>query len=209
MIFSGHYDAWREARINKILSIFGKDYFKDKTLLELGCGLGDIGRYFQTLGARVTFAEGRLEHVKEMKKRYNIDAIELDQDVEWDLNKKFDVVLHTGVLYHLLNWKTDLKCTLAHGDVVILETEVANRTDKNFVYSHRENSKAYDQSLHGPAVKIPAAAIEHELSKQGAEFKRYDDSDLNAGDHTYDWIVDDAGPAWKPARYRRFWVVQT
>jgi hypothetical protein len=43
MSFKGHYNNWRKTRIDKILSIFDKEFFKGKTVLELGAGHGDFG----------------------------------------------------------------------------------------------------------------------------------------------------------------------
>ena len=207
--FVGYYDSWRHTRIKKIVTLFGgEEFFKDKTMLELGCGYGDIGAYFKNIGAIVTLAEGRQEHVDEIKKRHkDIEVIQLDQDAHWNLNRKFDIIIHMGVLYHLKNWRQDLKCTLNHSDLLVLETEVANRSAIDFEMIISENSKNYDQSLHGEAARASAACIEKELQDLGGECRRYDDIDLNAAGHTYDWEVDDNGPTWKPAIFRRFWTV--
>jgi hypothetical protein len=35
--FEQHYVEWREKRIAKIEKIFGQDFFKNKTILEVGC----------------------------------------------------------------------------------------------------------------------------------------------------------------------------
>ena len=55
----GNYIEWRRTRIEKVESLFGKDFFKGKKMLELGCAMGHTGRHFEELGATVTFAEGR------------------------------------------------------------------------------------------------------------------------------------------------------
>ena len=60
--FAGHYDKWRLVRINKVLELFGVDYFKGKKILELGAGHGDMGAFFCELGANVLCLEGRLEN---------------------------------------------------------------------------------------------------------------------------------------------------
>lgn len=209
--FSGHYTAWQKSRIDKIVSIFSREYFVGRTVLELGCGYGDIGAAFRDMGAFVTLADGRPEYVTKIRARHKgIEVIRLDQDGYWDLDRKFDVILHMGVLYHLRNWQSDLQSTLNHSGLVILETEVANRSSPDF--SIRLVEDGYDQALHRVASRVSAANIERELGFLGVSFTRYDDSDLNAiagsRSHTYDWVVDDSGPEWRPALYRRFWTVR-
>ena len=49
----------------------------------------------------------------------------LTSDIFFKSNKKkFDLILHLGTLYHVENWRNDLKCALRHGDLMILETMV-------------------------------------------------------------------------------------
>ena len=107
----GNYIEWRRTRIEKVESLFGKDFFKGKKMLELGCAMGHTGRHFEELGATVTFAEGRPEIVETIDK-INPDSkiIQLDQEHEWDLGERFDIIIHWGVLYHLDHWKEDLAC---------------------------------------------------------------------------------------------------
>lgn len=205
--FAGHYIGWREARINKIIKLFGEEYFKNKTLLELGCGFGDIGLFFQSLGADVLLSDGRKKHLEIVRKLNNVATICIDQDELWNLRKRFDVILHMGVLYHLENWQQDLECTLNHGNLVVLESEVANRSDPDFSLNRLE-VRSYDQALNGVAYRVSASNIEKELTNLGASFERYDDKDLNSGMHTYNWKVNDKGPVWEPAVFRRFWIVK-
>ena len=48
-MFNDHYIDWRIKRISKILELYDKDFFNNKSILELGCGLGDIGKEFISL----------------------------------------------------------------------------------------------------------------------------------------------------------------
>ena len=207
--FEGHYLKWRETRINKIIKLSGgEDKFKDMTVLELGCGYGDIGMHFSKLGANVTLAEGREEHVRLLKQRYtDAKVLRIDQDHEWDVDETFDVIIHMGVLYHLFNWEDEIRRVLTKGKIIFLETEVANRSSDSFDMVVEEDKKRYDSSLHGPSKRASAAYIEKILKDCGASFQRYDDSDLNAAGHKYDWVVDDNGAAWTAAANRRFWKI--
>ena len=203
--FERHYDDWRKKRIDKIISLFGYDYFKGKTLLEIGCGYADIGSHFHKIGAKVTSTDGRKEHIDEVKIRHpELESFVLDVDCEWDLNRKFDIIIHFGVLYHLSNWKENLKATLNHSNLVIFETEVANSDDIDGFYAHRE--AGYDQSLHNYGVRPSAKYIESVLTELGASYTRYDDGDLNSGFHKYNWSVDATKPLFTVGQ-RRFWII--
>jgi SAM-dependent methyltransferase len=214
--FQHHYVHWRKVRIDKIEQIFGKEFFKDKTVLELACGYGDIGKYFkENLQSNVTFAEGREEHFPYI--RGNIpgcNILHINQENHWELETKYDVIIHFGVMYHLDNWKQDLECTLRHSDLIILETEVADTDDPTFEQKFVD-PVSYDQAM-GPkllATRPSAAYIESVFTENGFSFVRYDDTDLDSGVHNYSWKVTETAKAHKTERFsgfgkRRFWIVR-
>jgi len=211
--FDGHYDDWRQTRYDKIISLFGADYFSGKTMLELGCGLGKLGMMFDKLGTKVTFTDGRPEHLDNFSKLYGkhhkYETIVMDQDGKWDLERKFDIVLHTGVLYHLKNWQQDLAQAVKHTkSVMILETEVANSSDDSYEFK-QEEMPYYDQALNGIGIRPSAAFIEKYLTSLGVAFTRYDDSDLNTTYHKYDWPVFSGHVGeFAGGKNRRFWIVR-
>ena len=90
-LFEGIYEGWRSRRIEKILQVFDKNFFKGKTVLELGCGFGHIGKHFtEKFGAIVTLAEGDPAFIEDIKDNNRTsEVIVLDQDKPWDLKKKF------------------------------------------------------------------------------------------------------------------------
>ena len=212
--FMDHYRTWRPTRIRKIENLFPPETFKNKTILEVGCGYGDIGKYFiEKYNSIVTFTEGREEHISYIKEN-NPDSIVILQnhDTNWNLNKKFDVLIHFGLLYHLNNWQNDLICSMNHSDLILLESEIAdsNDVDGHFVVSE---GIGYDQSLTTIAVRPSASNVERVIRENGFEFIRYDDSDLNDGYHVYDWKVTGAADATGKGRgegiaTRRFWVIR-
>ena len=204
MRFEGHYAGWRQSRISKIEKIFGKLFFQNKSILELGAGFGHIGEHFQSLGSRVSFAEGREENVLILKQKFN-DVYHLNQNDQWNLNKKFDIVIHWGVLYHLDNWKQDLICALNHSKILLLESEVSDSDDPTFEIKVNEHTE-YDQSVNGIGSRPSAQNIENAIINLGFTFQRYDDSDLNYDFHVYDWSVTNSN-TWRHG-LRRFWIVQ-
>jgi 2-polyprenyl-3-methyl-5-hydroxy-6-metoxy-1,4-benzoquinol methylase len=102
-LFSDHYEYWRAKRVVAIVEYYGQEWFKGKKILELGCGFGDIGKVFKSLGAEVVFAEGRKENCEVLMRKFPNDRIyQINLENEWPFQKeRFDLILHMGVLYHL------------------------------------------------------------------------------------------------------------
>ena len=93
--FGGFYNEWRVKRVNKLVSLLGMDWFKDKKVLELGCAFGNIGFYLESLGANVTFSDGRQEVLNVVLKKDPLaKVILIDEDTDWELNDKFDLIIH-------------------------------------------------------------------------------------------------------------------
>jgi SAM-dependent methyltransferase len=216
--FNLYYDDWQKNRINKIEQIFGKEYFKDKTILEVACGYGDIGKYFrENLGSNVTFAEGRKEHLPFiMENNPGSKVIELNQENLWDLGEKFDIVIHFGVTYHLDNWKQDFECAMNHAkSVMIYETEIADSKNPFGEFKFKDID-GYDQALSESKIctRPSAAYVENEIQRLGGTFVRYDDADLNANIHTYSWELSgaaDTNPDYNRSSgvgMRRFWSIK-
>jgi 2-polyprenyl-3-methyl-5-hydroxy-6-metoxy-1,4-benzoquinol methylase len=104
--FQEHYIEWRTNRFNTIVNYYGKEWFKNKNILELGCGYADFGNLFCKLGSNVTSTDIRKKHLKIAKKKYpQITTVECDLDNEWLFDEYYDLILNTEVLYHLKNYK--------------------------------------------------------------------------------------------------------
>lgn len=206
--FVGHYLSWRKARIQKLVSILGKGWFKGKTVLEMACGYGHIGREIQAFGATVSFADGDPEHVK-MAAELNADIpgsefIVIDQDKPWHFPKRFDLLIYWGILYHLNDWRADLKRAIRHGDIIALETEVM---DSENIQELKVDENWYDGAKNGIGTRPSAAAVEDFIRKNGFEFTRYDDQDLDAEYHCYSWKPGICPGQWKDG-LRRFWILR-
>lgn len=119
------YDKFQKNRLDRIFSLLGKEWFEGKDILELGAAHGDIGSKLIELGSDVSFSDIRKEFLKEILKKHphsNTNIYKIDQNLPYDLNKTFDLILHLGVLYHLENWEEDLKNALNHTNLLILES---------------------------------------------------------------------------------------
>lgn len=216
--FGGSYNRWRETRISKLEQMFGREWFKGKRILELACAYGNLGLYLKTLGADVTFADARQEHLDVVKQKdSSARTILLDQDTNWNLNERFDLVLHFGVLYHLQNWIQDLESTVKHSNLIILESAVAN-TSYSFHYHLPEESEGGQNAFNGIGSLPSATNIEFELQRLKCKFQRHDDPSLNTNHYKYDWTAEPNNlegievKSFEDAPLyggRRFWVIET
>lgn len=223
--FGEFYNEWRVKRVAKLERIFGCEWFKGKKVLEVGCGFGNIGLYLEALGAEVTFSDGRQAVLDVVKsKSANARTLLIDQDSDWQIDDRFDLIVHFGVLYNLNHWQRDLHKALQHAKYVALETAV-NKYVNDVEFKIKEFS--YSHEFHGALNKVgslpSASIIEAVIKEAGAVYKRYDDSDLNAGESMYydkqatvkgirttsdDIYIN----AWADGRVyggRKFWVIET
>lgn len=205
-----HYIAWRKSRINKLDQIFGKEFFRGKRVLEVGAGFGLIGKHLREYwGADVVFTEAR-EHLVNTIRMMNpkAEVHMIDHENLWDLHQKFDFIIHWGLLYHLDNWKQDLFCTAAHlkpTGILSLESEILDRFGE-VEEKLSEPTNEDDQAVGGLGTQMSAGVVENILRSLKLSYKRYDDSDLNADFHHYDWKESDSGKS--RSGQRRFWIAK-
>lgn len=99
--------------------IHGRYVFQSKTLLELGAGHGQIGNAFHTLGAMVTSSDARKEYVENIKQAYpHLETVALDADKD-TIPKKYDIIVHWGLLYHLAEIEEHLEDVSKKCDICI------------------------------------------------------------------------------------------
>ena len=201
-MFDEHYIGWRNSRISTIKKYISPDYFKSKTLLELGCGYADIGNTFYELGAIVTSGDARIEHLDIVKIKYpHIKRLHIDCDND-DIKEKYDIILHWGLLYHLNEIEIHLEKISKKCDILLLETEVSDSDNKEFYIPIDENG--YDQAFNGKGVRPSPYYVENILEKNGFQFKLIKDPMLNSYFHCYDWDISNSKTC--RAGLRRFWI---
>jgi len=204
MWFQGHYNDWRNSRMNGIKKFISPYYFKSKTLLELGCGHADIGNMFYELGAIVTSSDARKEHLEIVKQKYpNIKTLLIDCDNDI-IKEKYDIILHWGLLYHLNDIKIHLENVSQKCDVLLLETMVSDSDDKQFIQSINEKED-YDQAYNNnKGIRPSESYVEYFLEKNGFQFKLFKDPILNSDRHCYDWVITNSKRSQDGLR--RFWI---
>lgn len=208
-MFDEHYVGWRENRINTTINSLAEGFFNNKSVLEIGCGYGYIGNYFQThYDCHVTCSEGREEHIQVIKQKIASGEFSDKLTVRKDnceepfvFEKRYDVLIHWGLLYHISNIERHLKDILKNVDCVLLETEVCDSLD-DVCFSVRE--EGYDQSMHMQGSRPSPRYVERLLEENGFEHQMLKLGSLNYMFHTYDWEHTNCNQ-WGHG-LRRFWV---
>jgi ubiquinone/menaquinone biosynthesis C-methylase UbiE len=211
--FNDHYVAWRKSRIDVTVQHYGSIFFKDKTLLEIGCGWGDTGNIFSKYGSIVTVSDARKEHVERAARRYpHLTAKVVDaESTEWQYDQNFDVIIHWGVLYHLKNPAENLELFAKHCKHLVLETEVSDSNDPDNIIFREENTDfetgGWGMAYSGIGCLPSYAWVERELSKN-YEWTRLDRPErANAEFHHYDWKRTNSN-GWKSGQ-RAFWFCKS
>lgn len=211
-MFDDHYIAWRQSRINTTLKYLQPSFWSTLNLLEIGCGYADVSNelFKRHLGLHsFTASEGSGDHVREMKKRQTkgtlaneINVFQHDCDQPWNPNNgSFDIIIHWGLLYHLKDPDSHLSDLLKYTKYMILETEVCDSDEPICKNTHEGG---YDQALNGVGSRPSPVYIENVFKKNGFNFKRIDDAELNSSFHVYDWTPKNDGSYRNGIR--RFWI---
>jgi SAM-dependent methyltransferase len=199
--FLGHYSAWRTHRLSVLMGLWRREHFRQAKVLELACGHGDIGAFFLSLGADVTFVDARAEHLDVVRSRYPGAATVLhdaNQPLLPPNGTGYDFVIHMGLLYHLrpdaVAGSIANACSL--GRHIVLETEVCDSDDPALIIETRE--AGFDQAVDGVGSRPSSACIERVLNECGVRWARHDDARLNTEFHLYDWKPLNNGRYFEP-----------
>lgn len=177
-------------------------YFASKPLLEVGCGYADVGAMFYELGADVTSSDAREEHLKTAAQNYpHLKLLRIDADRD-QIEGKYDVIVHWGLLYHLKEIDTHLETVARACDVLLLETEVSDSDDPTFSISTKEDGD--DQAFNSAGIRPSQAYVESVLKRNGFQVTLVKDPILNTSFHCYDWEIQNT-KSWKHG-LRRFWI---
>jgi SAM-dependent methyltransferase len=209
-LFHPSYQDWRIKRINKILELYGIEYFENKKLLELGSGHGDIGAFFAELGANVLCLDGRMQNVNYAKLKHrkvaNFRYMHFNLEQDFSEFGKFDLIINFGLLYHLKNVDEHLKCCFRISDDMVFETVVCDSTDPHKIFFCDENKDIDEEALEGIGSRPSPFYIERIAKENNFEPIRYFSSDLNSGDQfLYDWDHRNDKRLGDDFKLRRFW----
>jgi 2-polyprenyl-3-methyl-5-hydroxy-6-metoxy-1,4-benzoquinol methylase len=192
------YPLWVEKRFkiinSEILNLFGdSNYLKGKTVLELGALYGYFGNEFHKKGSVVTAYEGREENLKVLKSNYPYIESKLVDCDKLKLDKKYDIILHAGLLYYLKNVKENLTECLNHCDSLILETENINSNEEKIIFEIENASSTCNLSSieNSDATNIVSKTSRKYLEKifdeNNFNYKLLKDKSLNMLRYNYSW----------------------
>jgi glycosyltransferase involved in cell wall biosynthesis/SAM-dependent methyltransferase len=187
-----------------IIDHYGYVFFRGKTVLDLGCGLGQIGNALARLGATVTAVDARDKNLKSVQTNFpHIRTIKLDLDKEFPFGLfEFDIVLSLGALCHIKHYEQHLQNLCNVAEHIILETEVLDTRDQDGRIVLYEEKAIDDLSFGGESSIVSSTNIQHKLSHFGATFKLINETKLNYGGYRYDWMEQGAG---RKHGNRRMW----
>lgn len=201
-MFVNHYIDWTRSRMEGVRKYIPQSFWTGKTLLEVGAGHAHNGNEFSKLGAEVTACDARTEHLEVVNSLYpHINTFVLDADKD-KITRHYDVILHWGLLYHVQNIKEHLTDVCHNCDFLLLETEVADSDDPNFVLKTLE--EGYDQAFNSIGSRPSEKYVEEILRTNGFVFQMITDPIINSGFHHYNWTIKNTNN-WEKGM-RRFWI---
>lgn len=100
-------------------------YFKPKTVLDIGCGLGTWLKIFEQYQCDIFGIDGDYVNQKDLvieKSKFK----PLDLNLKYNLEKKFDLVISLEVAEHILpeNAKTFIESMCVHSDVILFSAAI-------------------------------------------------------------------------------------
>ena len=201
---TNYHKDWQNNRINFILSMYPKEFFKDKKILELGSFNGYFGESFRRMGASVLSIEGRPENVISIRNNFPellIECRDLDTNTwEWG---EWDIIINFGLIYHLeKHHKEHLENCINNCNLLFLESVIYDSNQSEIFF---KNESGGDQSLSDVGGTPSTSYVEDILNNLNTKFTKYTTSNLNGIYHHYDWV--DTGLKNYDGWARRFWVV--
>jgi 2-polyprenyl-3-methyl-5-hydroxy-6-metoxy-1,4-benzoquinol methylase len=196
--FSGDfYNKWRQKRFAAILAHYGRDFFLDKTILELGAANGDFGNLFYELGCKVICLDVRQENVDLLKiKHPHLEAYILDLDndfLSFSAGRNYDLILNVGVLYHLIHIQMLLQICFEICNDMVLETEVMD-SDQDGYFVTTEDASRMTSSRSGIATRPTNTMLKRIIREKGWSIEYpQNPKDINTKPYIYDWEPNNQG----------------
>ena len=151
--------------------------------------------------------DARPEHIKVMKQIHpHLKSAVVDLESDWPFEEGFDLILHLGLMYHLDDIHFSLRKSIESAKNVVLETEVCDSSDPQFILKIEEDCFSYDQSFSGVGTRPSGAYIEQAIKELGADFEMLRTNECNALYHVYDWKIGDSLD-WCHG-LRRMWFIE-
>jgi SAM-dependent methyltransferase len=140
----------------------------DRTVFEVGAGVGHLGSWFAARGCHVVSTDARpynVEMMRELHPELESRVLDVESDDVADLGS-FDVVFCYGLLYHLENPLLALrKLTSVCNDLMLIETQICDSPAP--VLRLEDEYKSASQALRGIANKPSPSYVAMALNRLG------------------------------------------
>ena len=163
-----------------------------KSVLDVGCGIGHLARFFVERGCRITCVDGRAENIAVLRSRYpdmraQVANVEIDSLAALG---RFDIVFCYGLLYHLENPIAALRnIAQVCGQFLLLETIVADHSEPVLRLSD-EPSETVNQALGGLGGRPSPAYVTMALTRAGFRYVYAPKQPPDHPDFQFQWKND-------------------
>jgi hypothetical protein len=188
---SDHYVRHNARRLEHLASL--RLPVANRTVLEVGAGVGDHSHYYLDRACKVTITEGRTESVRILKSRYpGADVRWLDLDsAECDMDRTFEVVHCYGLLYHLRRPEAALDFMARHCEGMVLLETCVSFGDDDRVHPVSEDPSDPTQAVSGTGCR-PTRRWVFERLKQSFPFVYVPLTQPNHEEFPLDWTSPEA-----------------
>jgi SAM-dependent methyltransferase len=140
---------------------------EQRSVLEVGAGIGDHTGFFLDRGCRVVSTEAREENVAILRKRYpHIEVSLLDvEDVDAAEKRVFDIVYCYGLLYHLSRPSEAIAYLAQRSGVLLLLETCVSYGDNEAINPVQEQAHNPTQSVTGTGCRPTRPWVYRELRK--------------------------------------------
>lgn len=180
-----------KARINHLAKL--KLNFKDKKILETGCGgIGDITKFLYDEKAIITLNDYRKENIDALLSNTNLtlkyNTWDLNEIINNNNNKKFDIIVCYGTLYHLTKLENAfLNLANLCNEYVIISTCTSGKNDEEINIVDEGNSN--EQSSNGKGSR-PGRLLIWNLLKKNFKYTYCIKSQPNNSDYPLSFPSD-------------------
>jgi SAM-dependent methyltransferase len=180
------YVEINRARLTHLASL--EIVLQGKTVLDIGCGVGDLAQFFVARGCRVVCVDGRSENISRLHQLYpdlqaHVANVETESLAGFGT---FDIVFAYGLLYHLENplaaWRNmGSVCQ----ELLLLETMVCDHVEP--ILRMEDESGASSQGLKGLGCRPSPSYVVLALNRVGFPFVYAPQKPPEHPDFRFEW----------------------